>query len=883
MRSRMLLMLALLGLLVLPCLAESNVTRATLKNGLRVIVIRNPLAPVVSIFDNYLAGENETPVQFPGLAHAQEHMIFRGCSGVSADQIAALFAQLGGDNNADTQQSITQYFETVPAQDLDVALHIDSACMMGVSDSEAEWNRERGAIEQEVARDLSNPTYRLITRINLDMFRGTPYEHDALGSKASFDATTARQLLEFHQLWYAPNNAILVIAGDVDPAQTIAEVKQLYGQIPKQRIPDRPQINLPPVKAETFTLPSDQPYVITTVSFRMPGTDSRDYAATRILADVLASQRGAIYGLVPAGKALDAGFELPETYHKASVGMAYAVLPTNANVAQLDSTLRTLLRNDAENGVSADLVEAAKRSEIASAEFDRNSIPGLASEWSQAVAGEGRSSPQEDVDAIKKVTLADVNRVAKQYLVYNTAVVGTLEPQPSGAAVASKGFGGSEKLTSAPTKPVALPKWAQAELSKLEIPAWNLHPSEMHLANGIRLIVQRDTTTPTVTLMGEVRHQPDLEVPPGQEGVGPVLSALFPYGTTSLDRLAFQKALDDIAASESAGSEFSLQVLKKYFDRGVQLLADNELHPGLPNSAFKIVQRQTSQSVADLLKSPGYRTERAELKGLLPQGDPELRQATPQTVNSLTIQAVKQYYAKTFRPDLTTIVVIGDITPAEAKNTIEKYFGQWKAEGPKPLVDLPPVPRNKPAAAYVPDPTRIQDGVNLAEELPMNRFNPDYYALEVGNHVLGGGFYATRLYRDLREKTGYVYYVSNGLDAGRTRTIFRVSYGSDPSNTQKASALVVRDLREMQTANVTPAELQQAKALLLRQIPLAEASEQSVAAGFLARAVIGLPLDEPVRAARRYDAMSAAQVREAFAKWIRPQDFVEVVRGPQPK
>jgi zinc protease len=879
----MLLMLALLGLLVLPCLAESNVTRATLKNGLRVIVIRNPLAPVVSIFDNYLAGENETPVQFPGLAHAQEHMIFRGCSGVSADQIAALFAQLGGDNNADTQQSITQYFETVPAQDLDVALHIDSACMMGVSDSEAEWNRERGAIEQEVARDLSNPTYRLITRINLDMFRGTPYEHDALGSKASFDATTARQLLEFHQLWYAPNNAILVIAGDVDPAQTIAEVKQLYGQIPKQRIPDRPQINLPPVKAETFTLPSDQPYVITTVSFRMPGTDSRDYAATRILADVLASQRGAIYGLVPAGKALDAGFELPETYHKASVGMAYAVLPTNANVAQLDSTLRTLLRNDAENGVSADLVEAAKRSEIASAEFDRNSIPGLASEWSQAVAGEGRSSPQEDVDAIKKVTLADVNRVAKQYLVYNTAVVGTLEPQPSGAAVASKGFGGSEKLTSAPTKPVALPKWAQAELSKLEIPAWNLHPSEMHLANGIRLIVQRDTTTPTVTLMGEVRHQPDLEVPPGQEGVGPVLSALFPYGTTSLDRLAFQKALDDIAASESAGSEFSLQVLKKYFDRGVQLLADNELHPGLPNSAFKIVQRQTSQSVADLLKSPGYRTERAELKGLLPQGDPELRQATPQTVNSLTIQAVKQYYAKTFRPDLTTIVVIGDITPAEAKNTIEKYFGQWKAEGPKPLVDLPPVPRNKPAAAYVPDPTRIQDGVNLAEELPMNRFNPDYYALEVGNHVLGGGFYATRLYRDLREKTGYVYYVSNGLDAGRTRTIFRVSYGSDPSNTQKASALVVRDLREMQTANVTPAELQQAKALLLRQIPLAEASEQSVAAGFLARAVIGLPLDEPVRAARRYDAMSAAQVREAFAKWIRPQDFVEVVRGPQPK
>src|ERR1051326_881440 len=102
-----------------------TVTRATLDNGLRVVIVHDPLAPVVTVEENYLVGANETPQGFPGMAHAQEHMAFRGCHGLTGDQIAAIYAQLGGQGNADTQQNITQYFTTVPAQDLDVALRVD--------------------------------------------------------------------------------------------------------------------------------------------------------------------------------------------------------------------------------------------------------------------------------------------------------------------------------------------------------------------------------------------------------------------------------------------------------------------------------------------------------------------------------------------------------------------------------------------------------------------------------------------------------------------------------------------------------------------------------------------------------------------------------------
>ncbi|MGC1619912.1 MAG: pitrilysin family protein [Candidatus Acidiferrum sp.] len=862
---------------------NSDVTRATLENGLRVVIVRDPLAPVVTVEENFLAGGNETPAGFPGMAHAQEHMAFRGCAGVTADQIAAIFAQLGGAGNADTQQNITQYFTTLPASDLDIALRLDAACMQDVDDSQAEWDKERGAIEQEVARDLSNPTYKFITRLNEDMFSGTVYSHDALGTKESFDATKGEMLKEFYKKWYAPNNAILVITGNVEPAEVIGKVKEYYGKIERKTLPARAEVILPPVKAESFTLDSNLPYLLAFVSYRVPGTESPDYAAIQILGDVLGSQRENLYALVPQGKALDTGFGLAETFAKASVAYCAAALPAEADAKPIIAEMRKIMSDYAANGVPAELVEAAKRKEIATAEFQRNSIPGLAAAWSESLASEGRNSPEDDVEAMKKVTPEDVNRVAKKYLVDQESIAAELKPQPTGAPVSAHGFGGGEELTAAPTKAVELPSWAASKLLALEKPRPELPPSDVTLPNGVRLIVRTENITPTITVQGYVRNDPDMETAAGQEGVSDVLDELFSYGTKTLDRLTFQKALDDIAADESGGYSFSLEVLKPDFARGVHLLADNELNPALPEEAFNVIKPQTAQYFAGRMKSPGFKTTRALDTALYPANDPSLREETPQSVSSLTLEDVKEYYAKTLRPDLTTIVVIGDITPAEARAAIEKEFGEWKASGAKPDVDLPRVPANKASAATVPDPSQLQDTVNLSETVEITRFDPDYYPLQMGNHVLGGGFYATRLYHDLRQVNGYVYNVDVRMNADKTRTIYTVTYACDPKNASKARELIQRDLIAMQKENVTDAELQQAKALLLRQIPLAESSESGVARGLLSRAQIGLPLDEPARGAQIYFSMSAEQVKAAFAKWIRPEDFVQIVRGPAPQ
>jgi zinc protease len=860
-----------------------NVMRETLSNGLRVVIVRNSLAPVVTVELNFMVGGNETPAGFPGTAHALEHMNFRGCTGMTADQTSTIYAQLGGQNNADTQQNITQFYATVPAADVNVALQAEASCLRGVDNTEAEWAQEKGAIIQEVQRDLSNPTYKFISRMNEDMFAGTPYAHDPLGTRDSFNATTAKMLGDFYKEWYTPGNGILVIVGDVDPVATLNKVKELFSDIKDHPLPARPAVTLGPLKQDTFTLNSNLPYVLGFIAYRMPGTESPDFAAAQILSDVLGSQRGDLYAMVPAGKALGTAFGEVESYPKASVGYGLVALPAAADATAAIAEMRTILANYAAKGVPEDLVIAAKRSEVADAEFQRNSIPGLASVWSQALAAEGRNSPDEDVAALKRVTLADVNRVAKQYLAETNSITAILKPVPTGEQVSGKGFGGAEQLTSAPTKPVVLPSWAAASLEALKVPTPSAPPSDVTLSNGIRLIVKTDTTSHTISVVGAVKTNPDLQTAPGKEGVSELLDGLYSYGTQTLDRLAFQKALDDIAASESAGPNFSLRVLSENFSRGMQLLADNELHPALPAEAFAVVKQQTSQFTAGSLQSPGYKSARALEFGLLPAGDPDLRETTPATLAKVELADVKQYYAATMRPDLTTIVVIGDVTPAEAKTVVEKWFGEWKADGPKPETTLPPVPVNKATAANVADSESVQDSVTLAEELDLNRFDPDYYPLQLGNHVLGGGFYATRLYHDLRQVAGYVYNVDVGMQATKTRSTYEVTYGCDPQNVSKARALIQRDLGQMRSTPVSEAELHQAKALLLRQLPLSEASQSAVAGGFLARALVGLPLDEPSRAAQKYVGLSAADVQAAFARKIRLDDFVQVVRGPTPQ
>jgi zinc protease len=323
--------------------------------------------------------------------------------------------------------------------------------------------------------------------------------------------------------------------------------------------------------------------------------------------------------------------------------------------------------------------------------------------------------------------------------------------------------------------------------------------------------------------------------------------------------------------------------LKPGLDRGMELLADNELHPALPPDAMNIIKGQVARVVTAQLKSPAYLMQRSLRESLFPKGDPSLRDATPETVRSLTHDDVVNYFHKAVRPDLATIVVVGRVTPDEARAVVEKYFGGWTAEGPKPPTDLPAVPPNMSNVVAVPDRSRVQDSVILAENIGITRSDPDYYAMELGSAVLGGSFYSTRLSIDLRKNAGLVYSVGSDVNAGKTRGNYFVQYACDPENVTKANAIIVRELKQMQDTQVGAEELNRVKALMLRQIPLGESSIVGIARGLAGRWALDLPLDEPTHAAERYIALGPADIQAAFKKWIRPDDLVRISQGPAPQ
>lgn len=878
--------LLLVGLLLcaapLAAFAAGEPLRATLDNGLRVVVVRNTLAPVVTTVMSYLVGSNDAPQGFPGMAHAEEHMMFRGSPGLAQPQLAAIGAAIGGDFNAATQQTATQYFFTVPAHDLGVALRIEAIRMRGALNEQAAWEAERPALEQEVAQDLSRPEYKLYTSLLAAAFEGTPYAHDALGTVASFRETTGAMLKRFHDAWYAPNNAILVIVGDVAPEATLATVRELFGPIPAKPLPPRAEVKLRPVAPKTVRLDSDLPYGLGVVAFRLPGYRSPDFAAVQVLADALSSQRGALYQLVLDGEALQTDFSL-NLLPESGLGYATAVFPRGGDGEAMLERLRRALAQVAAGGVPPDLVAAAKRAERAQLAFQKNSISGLAQAWSQVLAVEGHGSPEEDVQAIERVTAADVARVARRELDFDHAIGALLLPKASGEPVSAPPAGGKESFKPQHAAEVELPDWARAAVERVSVPPWTLHPVSMRLANGIRLIVQPASISDTVSVYGHVRGRPSVQVPAGEEGVDDILDKLFTYGTTSLDQPEFQKALDDIAADESAGRDFSLQVLREHFERGVELLAQNELHPALPEKAFGIVRAQAAAALPGLLQSPSFLSRQALRGALFPAHDPELRHPTPKSLEALTLAHVRRYYERTFRPDVTTIVVIGNVTPESARAVIERHFGDWRSRGPKPPLELPRVPLSRPSAVAVPDASRVQDEVTLGETLGLARHHPDYYALQLGNEVLGSGFYASRLYRDLRETAGLVYYVGSEFQVGRTRGVYLARYACDPENVSKARTILERDLRAMQAQPVSARELRQAKSLALAGIPLSQASVHAVARGFLERTRLGLPLDEPRRAAERYASLDAEKIRAAYAKWLRVDALSQVTQGPPPR
>lgn len=856
-----------------------EVTRATLPNGLRIVVLRDRLAPVVTTWLNVDAGSNDEA--FDGLAHAQEHMFYRGSrtlGGPEADQIAGF---TGDEDNADTQSEITQYFHLVPAADLDLALHLDASRFAGILDAPRDWLEERGAIEQEVTRNNSDASYRLGVKILHHVMAGTHYANDGLGTLESFGKQIGSpQLRAFYGTWYHPNNALYVIAGDIDPQVAIASVRRSFGAMPAAKLPAHVVGKLTPLAPATFTDTSDQSTIEAEVAYRYPGFDDPAFAAAVVLGDVLNSQRGDLFGLVAAGRAQSVEADV-STWPKAGMLQLISRVAIGTKPRAAIADLNALVARYRARGVPASLVEAAKRREIVRVQTAAANVETLAQTWSQTLAVEHRT-PADDVAAIVRVTPAAVDAVVRAYLVPATATVAYAIPKSGGAsdtvAVAASDTNAKKTTTAA----VHLPIWATNALHHLALPKRTIAPTTFVLSNGLHVVVQPEHASPYVAVNGTIAHDAGLEEPADKTGVQSVVEALLPYGTTHYSRVAYQGELDAISATAVHGFTFTLGVPSANFARGMTLLADAELYPAFDAASFAIVKNARSADLAGDATNPDHLALVATANGLYPEDDPARRFATADGVKALSLADIKSAYARAFRPDLATISIVGDVSVARAKAIAERTFGGWRAAGARPDVVPHPVADNGAREEVVAATGRVQDTVILTQALALGIHDPDIAQLQIANTMLSGDF-SSVLIRDMRVTTGYVYSVGSALASGLLRSTFVVRYGCAPENFAKAQAVLERDLRRVASARPDGERLLRAKSRLLSDVALQTQSYDGLAARMTTNVGNGFPADRDFALARAELAATPDSVRTAVARWIRPSGFVRVIEGPAPR
>src|SRR5579863_4274959 len=295
----------LLALLLMVCTAQaapaqngpgdSGIFTTTLRNGLRVVVVEDRAAPVVQTGMWYGFGSlQETPGK-TGLAHALEHMSFRGTPEISAGGLDDIVARLGAQMNGETTYDYTQFYFEMPADKLDVALYIDADRMQHAALRASDWSIERNAVLNEIDGDASSPFFNLLARVRAAAFPGQPSGRTPLGNREDVVRATVADIARYYQEWYAPNNATLVIAGDVSHATAFAKAQRYFGAIPAKRLPAWSRVSPVPAQGKTVEAQFPFPFEILDLAYSIPGDTQRGEPEVSTLATLIENQRSPFY------------------------------------------------------------------------------------------------------------------------------------------------------------------------------------------------------------------------------------------------------------------------------------------------------------------------------------------------------------------------------------------------------------------------------------------------------------------------------------------------------------------------------------------------------------------------------------------------------------
>lgn len=875
-----------------------------LENGLTVLVHEDRKAPIVNVTVWYNVGSKDEPEGKTGFAHLFEHLMFNGSENAPNDYFQYLAEMGATDYNGTTWFDRTNYFQTVPRPALERALWLESDRMgylLGAVTQE-KLDNQRGVVQNEKRQGDNQPGGLVFYDVLRTLFPdGHPYQHEAIGSMADLDSASMEDVRQWFRDNYGPNNATLVIAGDISAAEARPLVEKYFGPIARGPVNEPAQADVPTLAEPVRKTFKDQVAATNITRYwAVEGITGKD----RIALDVGAAILGGLASsrldkeLVREDQlavGVSAGNSSFQRIGLLSVG---ATLKDGVDLATLEARLDDVVNRMIAEGPTEDEVRRAVTSNLARTIRSLEQVGGFRGKAQTLAEGEVLAGDPafyaREFEALASLTPAEVQAAMARWMT-RPAMTVVLEPGPrdaeyeEAASVAAEGENASERDRAAETITVTLerPKPPIATIAKLDFPDLE----RTTLANGMKVTyAHRDAVPATyVTLSFNAGAAAD---PGDLRGLQSLTMGLFEEGTKALTSQEIAEARERLGVSISAGgsadrSSFTLSALSSNLDPSLDLFRQIVRDPAFNQSDLDRVKAQTVTGIRAQMRSPQGIASRAIGTELFGPAAPYGGVSTIESVSAISRDDLIAFKDSWIRPDNGEVFVISDRPLAEIVTALNTAFGDWTApavaKGTKDFAALAATRPEGNRIVLINRPNSPQSFILGAQRTDLDARDPAWVDFTNANNALGGNFLA-RLNMNLRETKGWSYGVRGGPQTFENAVVYAISGGVQADRTGDSVAEMIKETREFLTVKgVTEEELTRNVAAEIGELPGSFETSPAVLGAMQSNALYGRPDNYYETLVERYEAQTRESLDAAARAALDVDDFVWVVVGDAAK
>ncbi len=867
-----------------------NVRQSRLANSLTILTKEVHGVPVVSVQVWYRFGSGDEAPGVNGLGHLLEHMMFQGTS-KRPIQFGHLFQALGSHFNAFTSYEQTAYINTAPAGQLKALLVLEADRMHNSLMTAEALETEKKILRNELLLYENSPRYRLERAVMGAAFPSRAYGLPVGGTRAEIEGLSVEQVRSYYRNYYCPNNAVLVIVGDFGTQPTLATVREIFGQLPKGSYQEERSSIEPPATAPAQTpiiLNSPGNVAMLQVVYPLPAQPHPDVLPLQLMDYIFSQgQSSRLYrALVESGLAISIGGGATNL----RAGGWYSLRVTAAQgqkLSQIELVLQQVIAELQTQGVTAEELSRAQVQLRASALLENRALTsqGIQLGDSQTATGDYRTLDRNLKD-LNQVGALDVQRVAQEYLRPTWSTLGFLEASPkkseswptqiAGRPIAADDRGETDV---APTTAKYLPPTSSLQMVR-EI----LLPQKLTWPNGLRLLLLRESSSPTVTLSGYIDAGAELD-PPDQAGLASMTAQNLMSGTQSQDKLTLVESLEKRGVKlwfhcEREGVYLGGLSLREDLPLLLRILTELWQQATFPCEGVELSRQRRLTLLAKAQDEPEYEARRVFEQAIYPANHPCHFFPTAATIQAINREALVCFYQQYYRPDRTVLSLVGDLEPERVGWQIENLVKDWSTREQSPRQPLPSLSLPSQSARWLKVGSGQGPSITYIGNPSIARRDRRFYAALVLNQILGGDPLSSRLGIILRERQGLTYSIYSHFQASKRSGCFYIRMQTAPESAGRAIAAILELLQELRKKGVRRGEVEIAKRSIVSTYLVSLSEPDLVCDEILLNEVYELTVEELRQFPHKIWAVTSAQVNQAIEELLHPHQMIVVTASP---